>query len=69
MKNQLLKAAGALGFAMFAMSATAQQTESEQNVGSEKLDAAKATKLTHGEVKNVDAKAGHVTLKHGAIET
>lgn len=29
---------------------------------------AKATKLTNGEVKNVDAKAGQVTLKHGAIE-
>ena len=31
-------------------------------------DAVKATSLTDGEVKNVDAAAGHVTLKHGAIE-
>ncbi|RYF41945.1 MAG: copper-binding protein [Cytophagaceae bacterium] len=31
-------------------------------------DAAKPTSLTDGEVKNVDAKAGNVTLKHGAIE-
>ena len=28
----------------------------------------KATSLTDGEVKNVDAKAGQVTLKHGPIE-
>lgn len=31
-------------------------------------DAAKPISLTDGEVKNVDAKAGNVTLKHGAIE-
>lgn len=30
--------------------------------------ATKATSLTDGEVKNVDAAAGQVTLKHGAIE-
>lgn len=29
---------------------------------------AKATSLTDGEVKNIDAKAGQVTLKHGPIE-
>ena len=29
---------------------------------------AKATSLTDGEVKNVDPKAGQVTLKHGPIE-
>jgi Cu(I)/Ag(I) efflux system protein CusF len=29
---------------------------------------AKATSITDGEVKNVDAKAGQVTLKHGPIE-
>jgi Cu(I)/Ag(I) efflux system protein CusF len=31
-------------------------------------DKAVAIALTDGEVKNVDAAAGHVTLKHGAIE-
>ena len=31
-------------------------------------NSSKSTSLTNGEVKNVDTKAGHVTLKHGAIE-
>jgi Cu(I)/Ag(I) efflux system protein CusF len=31
-------------------------------------DAGKATSLTDGEVKNVDATSGQLTLKHGAID-
>lgn len=38
------------------------------DMGGMKMGAAKATKLTDGEVKDVDAKAGQVTLKHGPIE-
>lgn len=68
MKNQLLKAAGALGFALFAVNAIAQQPGGGQDMGGMKMDEAKPMKLTDGEVKDVDAKAGHVTLKHGAIE-
>lgn len=68
MKNQLLKAVATLGFALFAMSTNAQQAGGGQDAGGKKMDTAKATKLTDGEVKDVDAKAGHVTLKHGAIE-
>lgn len=68
MKNQLLKAVATLGFALFAISTNAQQAGSGQDVGGKKMDAAKAVKLTDGEVKDVNAKEGHVTLKHGAIE-
>ena len=68
MNSQLLNAAGALGFALFAISATAQQAGHTQDAGGKKMNAAKATKLTEGEVKNVDAEAGYVTLKYGAIE-
>ena len=68
MRNQLLKAVAALGFALFAMSINAQQAGGGQDAGGKKMDTAKAAKLTDGEVKEVDAKAGHVTLKHGAIE-
>jgi Cu(I)/Ag(I) efflux system protein CusF len=68
MKNQLLKAAGALGLALFAMTATAQLARGGQDAGGMKMDGVKAMKLTDGEVKEVNAKEGHVTLKHGAIE-
>jgi Cu(I)/Ag(I) efflux system protein CusF len=68
MKNQLLKAAGTFAFALFAMNATAQQAGGKQDAGGVKMEAAKATNLTDGEVKDVNAKEGHVTLKHGAIK-
>ena len=94
MKHQLLKAATALGFAVLALSAYAQQGGKGMDMGNMKMDcsksmgdmkgmkgmegmkgmdcmgqgSAKATSLTDGEVKNVDAKAGQVTLKHGPIE-
>ncbi|SMP52278.1 copper-binding protein [Noviherbaspirillum suwonense] len=68
MKNQVSKAVATLGFALFAMSTNAQQAGGGQDEGGKKMDTAKATKLTDGEVKDVDAKAGHVTLKHGTIE-
>lgn len=69
MKNQLLKTAYTLEIALFAMTACAQQSGGGQDMSGMKTDAVKPTKLTGGEVKNVDAKAGHVILKHGAIET
>ena len=94
MKHQLLKATAALGFAVFALSAYAQQGGKGTDMGNMKMDcskhmgdmkgmkgmegmkgmdcmdqgSAKATSLTDGEVKNVDAKTGQVTLKHGPIE-
>jgi len=68
MKRQLLKAAGDLAFAMFALTAYAQEGGKSTDMSSIEKDAAKAPKLTDGEVKDVDAKAGHVTLKHEAIE-
>lgn len=94
MKHQLLKATAALGFAVFALSAYAQQGGKGLDMGNMKMDcskhigdmkgmksmegmkgmdcmdqgSAKATSLTDGEVKNVDAKTGQVTLKHGSIE-
>lgn len=88
MKRQLFKATSALGFAVFALSAYAQQSGKGMDMGNMKMDcskqmgdmkgrhgmdcmgkeAAKATALTDGEVKNVDATAGLVTLKHDAIE-
>jgi Cu(I)/Ag(I) efflux system protein CusF len=91
MKHQLLKTTAVLGFAVFALSAYAQQGGKGMDMGNMKMDcskqmgdmkgmkgmggmdcmgkaAAKATSLTDGEVKSVDATAGQVTLKHGAIE-
>lgn len=88
MKHQLLKGTAALGFAVFALSAYAQQGGKGMDMGNMKMDcskhigdikgmkgmdcmgqsSAKATSLTDGEVKNVDTKAGQVTLKHGPIE-
>lgn len=68
MKPQLLKAVTSLGFALLAMSSNAQQSGGEQDAGGKKMDTANATQLTDGEVKEVNVKAGHVTLKHGAIE-
>ena len=68
MRHQLLKATIALGFAASALSAYAEQGGKGMGMGDMKMDVAKATKLTDGEVKNVDAKAGQVTLKHGPIE-
>ena len=94
MKHQLLKATAALGFAVLALSANAEQGGKGIDMGNMKMDcskqmgdmkgmkgmegmkemecmgkgATKATSLTDGEVKNVDATAGQVTLKHGAIE-
>lgn len=94
MKHQLLKGTAALGFAVFALSAYAQQGGKGMDMGNMKMDcsinmgdmkgmkemdrmkgmdcmdqgSAKAASLTDGEVKNVDAKAGQVTLKHGRIK-
>ena len=68
MKHQLLKATAALGFAVFALNAAAQEGNKGSSMGGMKMEAAKATKLTDGEVKDINAKEGHVTLKHGAIE-
>ena len=94
MKHQLLKATAALGFAVFALSANAEQGGKGIDMGNMKMDcskhmgdmkgmkgmegmkgmdcmnqgAAKPTSFTDGEVKNVDAQAGQVTLKHGPIE-
>jgi Cu(I)/Ag(I) efflux system protein CusF len=94
MKHQLLKATSALGFAVFALSAYAQQGGIGMDMGNMKMDcskhmgdmkgmkrmegmkgmncmdqdSAKGASLTDGEVKNVDANAGQVTLKHGPIE-
>ena len=94
MKHQFLKATAALGFAVFALSAYAQQGGKGMDMGNMKMDcskhmgdmkgmkgmegmkgmdcmdqgSAKPVSLTDGEVKNVDTKAGKVTLKHGSIE-
>lgn len=68
MKNQLLKAVATLGFALFTMSTEAQQVRGQEDAGGETMDAAKVTKLSDGEVKDINAKEGHVTLKHSAIE-
>ena len=94
MKHQFLKAMSALGFAVFALGAHAQQGGKGTDMGNMKMDcskhmgdmkgmkgmegmkgmdcmnqgSAKPTSLTDGEVKNVDAQAGQVTLKHGPIE-
>lgn len=97
MKRQLLKVTSALGFAVFALSAYAQQGGKGMDMGNMKMDcsknmsdmkgmkgmenmkgmkgmdcmdqgSAKTGSLTDGEVKNVDAKGGEVTLKHGPIE-
>lgn len=68
MTHQLFKATAALGFAVLALDAAAQEGNKGSSMGGMKMEAAKATKLTEGEVKDVDAKAGHVTLKHGVIE-
>lgn len=68
MKHQFLTLTAALSFAVFAIDARAQQSHKDMDMGGMKTDAANATKLTEGEVRNIDAKAGQVTLKHGAIE-
>jgi Cu(I)/Ag(I) efflux system protein CusF len=68
MKHQLLKATFTIGVAVFALNAVAQEGNKGSNMGGMKMESAKATNLTDGEVKDVNAKEGHVTLKHGAIE-
>lgn len=66
--KHLLKALGILTFTISALNASAQEGSKGTDMGGMKMEPAKATKLTDGEVKKVDATAGHVTLKHGAIE-
>lgn len=68
MKSQFFKIAAAVAIATFAINAQTQENSNGRAAGGVKMDAAKTTKLTDGEVKNVDRKTGQVTLKHGAIE-
>jgi Cu(I)/Ag(I) efflux system protein CusF len=84
MKPQLFKITSTVAVAVFALGAYAQQgkgmdmgnmkADCSKHMGNMKgmdcmgKDAGKATSFTDGEVKNVDAAGGQVTLKHGAIE-
>ena len=68
MKSRLSNVTAAVVFAAFSINLQAQQSHEGMAKGGMQMDAAKATKLTDGEVRNVDAKGGQVTLKHGVIE-
>jgi len=68
MKHQLLKAAAVVGFAVFALNASA-----DQGIGGMKMtagtDASKTMAMNEGEVKAVDKENTKITLKHGPIKS